>query len=159
MKNVDRVIQAIYLAASNVREEMMASLVENVLYDWNEACSTSDVCAIIREQFNITPNQNEVRDSLCQLKNKGLVSEAHGMYLLLESAKVDIRRRINKNVDSERIRYANFEVILGKIGESNLTLDQRKNLWMVYNDYIHECFLQYQRDAIKLLSPYAVEDE
>ncbi len=159
MENVDKVIKTIYLASSNVREEMMASLVENILYAWGEPFSFQDICSTIIAEFTIQPSPNEVRESLNHLKEKGLIIETSNGYTLTAAAKVDVDEKVRQNDEAENARYNNFEQVVEKIHATVLTKQQRDKLWQVYNNYINECFLQYQRDAVKMLMPYSMAEE
>ncbi len=159
MKNVDRVIKTIYLASSDIRSEMMNSLVENILYAWNESISLQDICETITEEFNILPSQNEVRESLNQLKEQGQVVESNRGYVLTPSAKNGVDQKVKQNLQAEQTRYQNFKYVLGQIYAKPLSEKQHSELWQVYNNYINECFLQYQSDAIKMLMPYSMNDE
>jgi len=159
VENVDKVIKTIYLASSDIREEMMASLVENILYAWGEPLGLQDICSTINEEFTIQPSPNEVRDSLQHLKEKGLITETVSGYTLTAAAKVDVDQRVRQNDAVEKARYDNFELVLTKIQATDLTKQQQKKLWHVYNNYVNECFLQYQRDAVKMLMPYSMGEE
>lgn len=159
MENVDKVIKTIYLASSGVREEMMASLVENILYAWGEPLDLQDICSTINEEFTIQPSSNEVRDSLHHLRQKGLVTETGSGYTLTAAAKIDVDQKVRQNDAAEKARYENFELVLTKIHAVDLTKQQQERLWQVYNNYVNECFLQYQRDAVKMLMPYSIEEE
>jgi hypothetical protein len=94
-----------------------------------------------------------------QLLEQGLVIESATGFALTPAAKIGVDQKVKQNQKAEEARFQNFGNVLDFMQAGPLTELQRATLWQVYNNYINECFLQYQSDAVKMLLPYSKTDE
>ncbi len=53
MNQIDRTIQALYLAKSDNRERMLSDLVLNILYNTKEALNTDSIIGLINDYFHL----------------------------------------------------------------------------------------------------------
>ncbi|WPU99828.1 hypothetical protein SNE26_27865 [Mucilaginibacter sp. cycad4] len=157
MKEIDRLISALYLAKSDNREGMLSDLILNVLNTFSDPLSCDEIMDFIRMGFHLEPIKFEVHnriESLIESKELKIINEK---YLLSEESKQRLYSITLKAKEESDKRLSLFKVILNEIGEGSLAKEDVVELWNVFNEYLLECFMVFGRKAIDIFLPYKID--
>lgn len=151
---LDRYIKTIYLAASPIREEMLESLLENVLYIWNEPIPLNKICELIKEEFSLEPIKDELQEGLNRLVEARKVIHKNNTWRLTDEAKKALLGKELKKQAVEESRYNNYTELLPKLSSEALDETEYRQVWKIFNEYLIDCFRIYAHEAINMFLPY-----
>lgn len=158
MKNIDKLITALYLAKSDVREEMLSDLVLTALYSSNEPMDTETIIKNINYLFDIEPIKYEVEQCLNSLSESQQVNQKGTMFCLTDGSRAKIHASFVKERDDINKTYDSFSKIVHDIFINEIEEEDVKKLWEVFNEYRLECFLTFGRKAINIFLPYKKDE-
>lgn len=152
MKRLDKIISTLFLAVSPKRETVLKSMIENIIYLYNESLIEGDIFNFIKSEFMIEPIRHEFEETLIKLRSEGRVVSNNGKYNLSEYRKKEIFTAEEKLRSIETKRYERFiqKNIDYKITDNDLST----LLWNKFNEYIYNCFLNDGKDAIYSFLPH-----
>lgn len=158
MEKFDRIISALYLAKSDNREKMLADLVQNILYSVNEPIDIDTLIKFIVDNFNLEPIKYEIQESIDYLVSEGEICTKGKKYCLEDKAHAKIHSIILKGQGESSKRIDTFNHIVGDIFDGTVDEEEIKTLWIVFNEYLMECFMVFGRKAIDIFLPYKQDE-
>lgn len=151
MKTTDKIISTLYLAASDRRENILQSIVEKILFDYDEFISFEDLYEFIKVEFSLEPIYEEVTEAVELLKAGGKAVQDGGNVKLSKDRYMEILSQTKEREDIEGSRYSSF---LEQISTHDLQEETDvQKLWTKFNEYIYSCFLVDGKDAIYSFLP------
>ena len=154
MKNIDKLISALYLAKSDNREKMLSDLVLNIMYGFKEPLDTDSIIDCIKDFFHLEPIKYEVQQCLNSLVESQQINQKGTYYCLSEQARSQVHSYIVKSKDNTERRFSSFIKIVNDIFSDDIESKNIKILWEVFNEYLLECFMVFGRKAINIFLPY-----
>ncbi len=158
MNQTDRIIQALYLAKSDNRERMLSDLVLNILYNTKEALNTDSIIGMINDYFHLKPIKYEVKTSLESLVENNEINYNQNLYSLTEDSKQKLYLSIVKGKSESSKREETFHKIVKDIFDGDVSESEISKIWLVFNEYLIECFMVFGRRAIKIFLPYEIDE-
>ena len=158
MNQIDRIIQALYLAKSDNRERMLSDLVLNILYNAKEALNTDTIIDLINDFFHLKPLKYEVKSSLETLVENNEIHYNQNLYNITEESKQKLYLSIVKGQSESSKREETFHKIVKDIFNGDVSEIEISKIWLVFNEYLIECFMVFGRRAIKIFLPYEIDE-
>ena len=154
-----RIASILNLSTTKNRENTISSLITNILFQYNEELTATEIYDLIKETFNIQPFKNEIEESLRKQVAQGNMEEVAGLkYKLSEKSIIPLRKdELHYKLETEE-RFKRFEVFVRNMTKDIDEIDL-KELWSAFNNYIYECFYQYGENAIKHFQAAKPEEE
>lgn len=150
----DKIIQIgkiLNLSSTKSRDNTITSLVESILYSYNESLGLIEILDFIKDIFNIEPFETEVSDAIQTAIESGDIISSQGKFSLCDDKYIEIQKKdsLAKSVESERI--ARFQVLVNKY--PSIKEEEVPYLWKIFNEYIYECFYHYGENAVNYFRP------
>lgn len=158
MKQLDKIISALYLAKSDNRERMLSDLIVNVLYSINEPIEISDIIIFINGNFHLTPIHYEVNECLNLLIENNEIDIKENKYSLSEKSKERIHESVLRGQSDSTKRFGTFSLIVKDIFDGGVDENEIAELWTIFNEYLLECFMVFGRKAIDIFLPYKTDE-
>lgn len=158
MKNLDRLISALYHAKSENREKMLSELILTVLYGANDFIDIQTITDYIKDFFHLEPLKYEVEQCLTQLVNNDQILFKENSYKVTEKTQEQIHEILVKGKDNLEKRFLGFNKTINEIFDKKIEKDEIQNFWEVFNEYILECFMIFGQKAIDIFLPYRREE-
>ncbi|KAB2918732.1 MAG: hypothetical protein F9K23_00930 [Bacteroidetes bacterium] len=153
MKDFNKVLHTLNLAASDTREETIKSIIITSLYEFEKPVPYSELIDNINLVFELNLYDAELKRIVQYLEDEGVVvSVKEGLYLSKDVIlKIRDEHRQFNTIDDKR--FENFSTFLNeKCSNIMLTVDDRSQLWKVYLEYLYECFYQFSVESQKYFS-------
>jgi len=154
MKNIDRLITALYSAKSDNREKMLSDLILEVMYSGNDQLGIQQIIESIRNSFHLAPIEYEVEQCLNSLVKSHQVIQKEKTYFLSELAKSQIHASLVKGRDNLAGRFDSFNNAIKEFYGEAIEKGDIQKLWNSFNEYLLECFMVFGRKAIDIFLPY-----
>ncbi len=153
-----RIAQILSLASTKSRRDTIVSLVENILFTYNEELTKVEILDLVLDIFTINLIASEVEEVFGEFSRDSTVVPNNGKFGLSKDRKEELYRsnlNYNEQRDSRFHRFCSTLLGLAALEQEQLTM-----LWDLFNEYLLECFYQYGDKAISHFKvPKAIEDD
>jgi hypothetical protein len=154
MKDIDKLISALYLAKSDNREAMLSDLILTVLYGAGEQLDTDKVMEFINDFFHLKPINYEIVQCLESLVDNQKIIRSGIKFSLTDNSKSHVHNNLIKGRDSSNRRFAEFNNIVNDLTNEVIEESEKQTIWDTFNEYLLECFMTFGRKAVDIFLPY-----
>ncbi len=134
MKEIDKLINALYLAKSDNREGMLSDLILNVLFTFSESLSCDEIIDFIKFGFHLEPIRFEVQSRLESLIETKELKIKEDRYILSEISRQNIHSITLKAREESNKRYSLFVNIVKDIFDGSVDDLEIKELWSLFHE-------------------------
>jgi len=154
MKNINKILFTLSLAASDTREDTIKSIIRTTLSETVTPIPLEELIQNIYIIYDIELHKIEFIDVLRKLQDDGEVEIINGSYHILSQREREKLSEAEKQLAAnEVIRYQNFKNFVSERSESKLSESDCKLLWGNLKNYFYGCFFHYGIKALELLHP------
>ena len=157
MKNTKehiKILSALSLAASDTREDTLASIVINTLYQ-KEAVKIEELNTAIHELYGFEPYKDEINQLIKNLiENRKIEKNQNKEYSLPEDEKLKFQKSDLALRDKEKARFQNFKNFITDNLGANIEVPKIKLIWATFVEYIYNNFYEFGEEALKILHPH-----
>lgn len=139
MKNVNKILHTLSIAASDTREDTINSIIVTTLFENKKSLDQKELNDSINIIYEIQLYENELVNALHALKENDTIKATAERYELTkkeEARLVGLESDIQKK---EAIRFQNFQNFLSEVdgtcGEGEIKL-----LWETFREFLYACF-------------------
>lgn len=140
-----KIISTLFLATSERRSEVLSSMIEKILFDYEEAMTFEEIIDCCVLSFEIKPIASELKENLEALQLDKRVIIEKGNYTISDYVRLKLTKQavtMNEKEDSRFTAFTKYPEL------EDVKEEDREVLWDKFNDYIYSCFLHQGKDAI-----------
>ena len=144
---ITKISEILNLSTTENRTNTIRSLVENILFSYNEELTRDEIINLVLEMFDIDLFKNEVEEVLAKLIDIDSISIKDNKYKISDAKYSEIHRLNVVNKTNEENRFERFDKLIREF--ETIDKEELKTLWTHFNYYLIECFYQYGENALK----------
>ncbi len=154
MKNINRILTTLSLAASDTREDTIKSIVRTTLKETITQISLEELIENIYIIYDIELHHIEFNDILRKLQEDGEIEVNNGSHYILSHKEREKLIESEAQLASEEvIRYQNLKNFISERFPDQIGELDCKLLWKTLKNYFYGCFFQYGIKALEMLHP------
>ena len=147
--NVQKATSILDLSLTGNRTQTIGSLLENVLYLYNEMLTADQICGYVQDIFAIRLSLTEVNSVLSKLVESGNVSERGGKYIVTDECYKRISAKEVLLSGAFHNRQRTYLQIIKTVAP-DISEAEAKEFWAVFTSYVCHCAYSYFSNNIKL---------
>jgi hypothetical protein len=135
-------VSILNLSNTGSRQNSVGSLVESILYSYNEMLTVEQTAEVARDVFGLGLSKQEVEGVLPELVEKNKVSLRGNKFLLTEECYQKIKHKEEEHTKLQNSRFYQYKTIVKAISAG---IDDKgiNFLWDLLNEYISDSFYDY----------------
>lgn len=153
VKNIDKIIRTFDLAKSDRRDDAFQSIIIDILFTYDDPVSLNEIHSLIKDEYSLNPNKNELLEHVEILAAQNEVISNKEKFSLNAESKLKYKKLYLQSHENKDIRDNNIRNIINDISPSDLSPKEVGQIVSAFNEFLHECFLNYGSNAISLFLP------
>ncbi|KYG75262.1 hypothetical protein [Roseivirga spongicola] len=155
-----KLIKAFGYVTSENRDEALANLIEYVVYTLDSPQDIAAICDFIKLEFDVQFDPAELKSVASQMLKKGNLERiADAKFKLSDSRVADLRAHSRSIALRQEERQKRIGKYIDEIDSSNLAPEVHKKILISFTQYMYECFYEYGRRAVNIISGELTEVE
>lgn len=155
-----KLIKAFGYVTSDNRDEALANLIEYVVYTLEAPQDIAAICDFIKLEFDVQFDPTELKGVTTQMLKKGNLEIIERTKFKLSDSRVVALKAHGRNIVlRQEARQKRLGEYIAEIDSFNLSTEKHKKILNSFTQYMYECFFEYGRRAVNIISGELTEVE